>query len=105
MKARTTLSSRYASAVILFIRDLDSRGRLKLASFARHFELTPAEASLAAELASADGVGAAAARLGISRATVRTHLIHIFQKTGTCRQAELVRLILIWTEPFPQTRN
>jgi DNA-binding CsgD family transcriptional regulator len=27
-------------------------------------------------------------------ATVRTHLAHVFDKTGTRRQAELVRLIL-----------
>jgi DNA-binding CsgD family transcriptional regulator len=105
MTGHTGLSLHYANAVFLFIRDLDSRGRPELARFARHFGLTTAEAALAAELVSADGVSAAAQRLGISRATVRTQLIHIFQKTGTHRQAELVRLIVTWTEPFPQARN
>ncbi len=35
-----------------------------------------------------------AERLGIREATLKTHLIHIFEKTGASRQAELVRLIL-----------
>jgi DNA-binding CsgD family transcriptional regulator len=41
-----------------------------------------------------DGLQAAADRLGISLATARTHLAHVFDKTGTRRQAELVRLLL-----------
>jgi DNA-binding CsgD family transcriptional regulator len=35
-----------------------------------------------------------AATLGITRATSKTHLEHIFLKTGVTRQAELMRL---WT--------
>jgi DNA-binding CsgD family transcriptional regulator/PAS domain-containing protein len=95
MKARNAP----ASGVILFVRDMAAPTTPNLSSFVRHFGLTAAEASLAAELAKADGVTAAAARLRIARATARTHLIHIFQKTATRRQAELVRLMLIWAEP------
>jgi DNA-binding CsgD family transcriptional regulator len=84
--------------VILFVRDMEAPATSSLSSFASHFGLTTAEASAAAELAKADGVNAAAARLGVSRATVRTHLNHIFQKTGTRRQAELVRLMMRWQE-------
>ncbi len=36
----------------------------------------------------------APARLGIGRETAKTHLRHVFSKTGTNRQAELVRLML-----------
>jgi len=61
----------------------------------RHeFGLTAAEAELALEIMKGDGRDAAAARLGITVATVRTHLLHIFDKTGVHRQAELVRLLL-----------
>ena len=35
-----------------------------------------------------------AGRLQITLTTARTHLAHIFEKTGTRRQAEVVRLIL-----------
>jgi DNA-binding CsgD family transcriptional regulator len=87
------------SGVILFVREIDAWSAPNLASFTRYFGLTAAEAAMAVELAKADGVGAAAARLRISRATARTHLIHIFQKTATRRQAELVRLMLTWAEP------
>jgi DNA-binding CsgD family transcriptional regulator len=31
--------------------------------------------------------------LGISEATAKTHLHHVFEKTGTSRQADLVKLV------------
>jgi DNA-binding CsgD family transcriptional regulator len=58
------------------------------------FGLTRAEAAVAIDVLKADGLQAAAGRLGISLATARTHLAHVFDKTGTRRQAELVRLLL-----------
>jgi DNA-binding CsgD family transcriptional regulator len=58
------------------------------------FNLTRAEAKFAIEILNADGIQAAADRLSISRATARTHLSRIFEKTGTKRQAALVRLLL-----------
>jgi DNA-binding CsgD family transcriptional regulator len=98
MAARTALPAKRNGSVILFVRDMAAPPP-NLTAFARHFGLTAAEAAIAAELVKADGVTAAAVRLGISRATARTHLIHIFQKTATRRQAELVRLMLTWAEP------
>jgi DNA-binding CsgD family transcriptional regulator len=41
-----------------------------------------------------DGRSAAGRRHGVSTATARTHLSSIFEKTGTRRQAELIRLLL-----------
>jgi len=58
------------------------------------FGLTSAEVDVAFEIVRGDGREAAAARLGISVTTASTHLTHIFEKTGTRRQAELVRLLL-----------
>ncbi len=52
--------------------------------------LTGAEAALAVEMMAGDGVQAVADRLGISRATARTHLARVFDKSGKRRQAELV---------------
>lgn len=60
----------------------------------RRFGLTSAETDIALEILRGDGREAAAARLGISVTTACTHLAHIFEKTGTRRQAELVRLLL-----------
>jgi DNA-binding CsgD family transcriptional regulator len=58
------------------------------------FGLTRAEAAVAATILETDGLQAVAKRLCISLTTVRTHLAHVFDKTGTHRQVELVRLLL-----------
>lgn len=57
------------------------------------YHLTSAEGAFAKEIAKGDGKAAAAARLGISYGTARSHLSNIFAKTGVRRQAELVRLL------------
>jgi len=57
-------------------------------------QFTEAEAAVAVEVLKTDGLQAMAGRLGISLATAHTHLAQVFDKTGTHRQAELVRLLL-----------
>ena len=57
------------------------------------FDLTPREAQLCAALATGHSLKAAAASLGMGFRTARAHLEHIFSKTGTHRQAELVLLL------------
>ena len=79
---------------IVTVRDPDSDRWRREINLRRRFGLTAAEARLAAEILKGDGRAAAASRHGISAATVRTHLSSIFEKTGTHRQAELVRLLL-----------
>ena len=60
----------------------------------RHFGLTPAEARLALHLVAGETLRSAEVNLSISYETARTCLKKIFNKTGTCRQAELVMVIL-----------
>lgn len=59
------------------------------------FDLTPAEARVAASLVSGLTVKRIAQELQVSPSTIRTHLNNILQKTGTHRQAELVRVLLL----------
>jgi DNA-binding CsgD family transcriptional regulator len=59
-----------------------------------HFDLTLAEARLALHLVTGETLRSAAAKLSITYETARTSLKNIFRKTGTCRQAELVVVIL-----------
>jgi DNA-binding CsgD family transcriptional regulator len=59
-----------------------------------HFGLTPAEARLALQLVAGETLRAAAVKLSITYETARTELKNIFNKTGTCRQAELVIVIV-----------
>jgi DNA-binding CsgD family transcriptional regulator len=79
---------------ILFITDPEEAAVVRREGLRQDFGLTPAEAGFTREVLKADGLQAAADRLGISLTTARTHLAHVFDKTGTRRQAELVRLIL-----------
>lgn len=57
------------------------------------FDLTPAEARLAAAIAAGHPPRDAALRLGVTEATARTTLKRILAKTGTRRQADLVGLL------------
>jgi len=79
---------------ILFIEDPEANIVVRRQRLREDFGLTPAEAAVAVEVLKADGLREAAGRLGISLATARTHLAHVFDKTGTRRQAELVGLLL-----------
>ena len=84
----------YRPSVILFISDPERKVPLRSAFLREEYGLTRAEAALALEILAGHGLHAAAERLHISISTARTHLASIFRKTGTRRQAELVRTIL-----------
>jgi DNA-binding CsgD family transcriptional regulator len=60
----------------------------------RLFGLTNAEAEVALRVVRGDGVKPISEDLALSTTTIKTHLHHIFDKTDTHRQAELVRLLL-----------
>jgi DNA-binding CsgD family transcriptional regulator len=78
---------------IVFTSDPDRTLEPTAARVKLRYGLTPAETAFAAEIVKGDGIQACADRLGISRSTARTHLLHIFRKTDTRRQAELVRIL------------
>lgn len=80
-------------AAVLLISDADQRQKARRKELKTRFGLTPAETAFALEILKGDGREAAAARLGISLSTARTHLSRIFEKTDVRRQAELVRLL------------
>ncbi len=46
------------------------------------------------------GVPEVAPIFGVSEPTVKTHLRHVFNKTGTKRQADLVKLIAGYASPL-----
>lgn len=78
---------------LLVLIDPDICPRPNELTLQRVWGLTPAEATLAAELAQGTAVPDLAKKLGVSRTTVRTHLAAIFAKTHTRRQAALVALL------------
>ncbi|MBL8292453.1 MAG: PAS domain-containing protein [Bryobacterales bacterium] len=80
------------AAVLLFI--IDPESKLPLRSLQRAFGLTKAEAVLAKLLISGETLEAAADAMRIQRTTAKTHLVRLFDKTGTRRQAALVSILL-----------
>jgi DNA-binding CsgD family transcriptional regulator/PAS domain-containing protein len=66
------------------------------------FGLTPAETKVVFSLFAGRTLNEAAAALGITRPTAKTHLEHIFLKTGVTRQADLMRL---WTRLISPTAS
>ncbi len=58
------------------------------------FGMTPAEAEVAVRLTNGDGIKPISEELHLSTATIKTHLQHVFDKTRTHRQTELIRLLL-----------
>jgi DNA-binding CsgD family transcriptional regulator len=65
------------------------------------FRLSPAEARLARALALGKTPEEFATECELSMATVRTQLRKVFEKTGTARQAELMKLLV----SVPPTRD
>jgi DNA-binding CsgD family transcriptional regulator len=81
-------------AAMLFVSDPERTSDPTAYCLRLEFGLTAAEAGVAKEILSGRGLKVAARRLGVSPTTVRTHLTAVFSKTGTQRQAELVRVLL-----------
>ena len=93
LRAAGTISS--AEAVLFIDRDAPHEADAATAAqaFQQAFQLTRAEAKLAAYLLSGASLTEAADTFGVAHNTVRSQLRVIFEKTGARRQADLVRLL------------
>jgi DNA-binding CsgD family transcriptional regulator len=85
---------------VLFITDPDKLQSPVDFLFGDLYGLTEAESRLVCELMDGRGLTAAAETLGLSRNTVHSQLASVFQKTGTRRQGELLRLLLGGVAPI-----
>lgn len=80
-----------------------STERLRLSQpemLARHYRLTAAELRVLLAIVDVGGVPEVAASLGIAYSTAKTHLGNLFEKTGTRRQADLVKIVAGFATPF-----
>jgi DNA-binding CsgD family transcriptional regulator len=64
------------------------------------FKLTPTELRVLMAIVEVGGVPEVAAAFGIAETTVRTHVTRVFEKTGTSRQADLVKLVAGYATPL-----
>lgn len=84
----------------VFVSTTTSSSPLPEAVLTTLFDLTPAEARVLLRIGSGLPASRSASSLGISENTLKTHLNRIFAKTGTRRQADLVKLISDIGMPF-----
>lgn len=75
------------------VKDLEEISRPDMATFGQHYRLTPSEMRVAQAIIERHGVVEAAAALGISYETARSHAKALYAKTSTANQVELVSLI------------
>ena len=91
--ARRKAGVSYSATAAMFIR----KAALDLPSppeaLASQFKLTPAEVRVLFAIVEIGGVPEVAPVLGIADQTVKSHLHHIYEKTETKRQADLVKLV------------
>jgi len=59
----------------------------------KHYQLSPTELRVLLAIAQRDAVHEVAQALGITIPTLKTHLYHVFTKTGAKRRADLVKLV------------
>jgi DNA-binding CsgD family transcriptional regulator/PAS domain-containing protein len=85
---------RQPMAMVLII-DPDDEPEPTVALLRRLYGVTEAEAEVALHVMHGADLKQISEELSISYTTVRTHLQHVFDKTDTHRQAELVRLLLV----------
>lgn len=67
---------------------------------AKHYGLTPTELRVLLAIVEVGGVPEVAAALGIATTTAKTHLTRLFDKTGTSRQADLVKVVAGFSMPL-----
>jgi DNA-binding CsgD family transcriptional regulator len=98
--ARRRTGAGYAAAAALFVR----RAALETPSppevIAKTYKLTPTELRVLLAIVEVGGVPEVATALGVADTTVKTHLGRVFQKTGATRQADLVKLVAGFSNPF-----
>lgn len=81
------------SEVLVFVADPSERGTVAADLLRDAFSLTDREVNVALATMRLGSLPASAAELGISPTTARTHLQHVFDKTGTRSQVALAQLL------------
>ncbi|HET7716679.1 MAG TPA: helix-turn-helix transcriptional regulator [Bauldia sp.] len=98
--ARRKAANAYAAVAAVFVR----KAELELPStpeiIARHYRLTPSELRVLLAVIEVGGVPEVAEALGIADTTVKSHLGSVYGKTGTSRQADLVKLVAGFASPL-----
>jgi integral membrane sensor domain MASE1/DNA-binding CsgD family transcriptional regulator/PAS domain-containing protein len=96
---RQSTSSAFSGLAAIFVQDPIGLPHCPGEAFAKLYGLTGSEMRVLLALVPGLSVKNVAKILGISETTVKTHLKHIYSKTGTSKQAELMHLFMSYTPP------
>jgi DNA-binding CsgD family transcriptional regulator len=97
--SRRKAGASYAAAAAVFVRKAGLDAPTAPEVIAKLYGLTPSELRVLLAVFESGGVTNVAEALGISEATAKTHLRHLFEKTSTARQADLVKLVAGFAAP------
>jgi DNA-binding CsgD family transcriptional regulator len=98
--ARRKAGTSYAAVAALFVHKAAPGARSPPELIARAYNLTPSELRVLFAIVDVGGVPEVTEALGVAQSTVRTHLLSVFAKTGTRRQADLVKLVAGFSNPL-----
>lgn len=91
--------ARMSGSTAIFIQDTSQAPTVAGAAFAKLYGLTPSELRISLEIAHGHNAQEIADLLGVSINTVKTHMKHLFAKTGVTRRGDLARLVVMSTPP------
>ena len=92
----------YSAVAAVFVHKASIQMPSAMETMSKLYKLTPSELRVLAAVSEVGGVPAVAEVVGIAEATVKTHLQHLFAKTGTNRQTDLVKLVAAHASPLRQ---
>jgi DNA-binding CsgD family transcriptional regulator len=98
--ARGRAGEAYSAAAALFVRKAELQYPSPPEVIGQTYDLTPAELRVLLGIVQIGGVPEVAAAFGVADTTVKTHLGRLYAKTGTARQADLVKLVAGFSMPL-----
>jgi len=92
----------YSAVAAVFVQKADLDLPSPVETIARIYKLTAAEMRVLMATVQIGRIREIAAVLGLSVPTVKTHLRRLFEKTGTKRQADLIKLVAGYMSPIAE---
>jgi DNA-binding CsgD family transcriptional regulator len=97
---RSNVGQQHSAAAAVCVRKASLDLPAPLHVLSKLYQLTASEVRVLGAVVESGGVTEISDALGISEATVKTHLQHLFDKTGARRQTDLVKLVASHQSPF-----
>ena len=97
---RRSAGSAYTAVAAVFVQKASFELPSSREIIGKSYKLTPTELRVLLAIVEVGGVPKVSEAMGISVSTVKTHLRRLFAKTGTDRQADLVKLVAAYANPL-----